>query len=94
MNKSHRTSEQNLNDSHVMWNLIQVGDLVSLEADLIVNQTLQLQRDHYYLVISKAEAGAVRPVFYVESDLTGELVEVYPGFISDYKPAMAPTSHN
>ncbi len=94
MSAPQRTPEQHLSDSRVLWNLIQVGDLVALEADLIIDHRLQLRRDHYYLVISKADAAAIRPVLYVESDLTGELVEVYPGFISDYKSSLTPASQN
>ena len=77
--------EQQVNDSLSLWQLIQLGDSVRLEADLVVEGKTLLSVRRYYEVIGKSSPEDAFHCLYVQSDLTGEVVELFPGFIADYR---------
>lgn len=79
--------EEQLNDALTLWQLIEIGDRVQLEARLLIADRIQLEADRYYEVVGKSRA---HHSFYVQSDLTGEVVEVFPGFITDYQGGRSP----
>jgi len=79
--------DEQLNDALSLWQLIEIGDYVQLEARLVIEDRVQLESDRYYEVVGKSSA---HHSFYVQSDLTGEVVEVFPGFITDYQGGRTP----
>lgn len=86
-------SNQQLIDSKSLLSLISVGDLIRLEAELVEDETLLLYGDRYYEVVAKSEPSSQNPILYVQSDITGEVVAVYPGFVSDYQKSDEPAHH-
>lgn len=82
--------DEQLNDALTLWQLIGIGDRIQLEARLIIADRTQLEADRYYEVVGKSDD---HHSFYVESDLTGEVVEVFPGFVADYQSACTPPHH-
>lgn len=70
------TQEEQLNDALSLWRLIHIGDQIQLEAPLVIHNRAQLDADLYYEVIGKSDD---HHSFYVQSNLTGEVVEVFPG---------------
>lgn len=76
-----------LNAVHELWSAIQVGDQISLEADLEIDGQCVLRAAHRYTVVAKTdstESGVQFDAFYVESPITGALVPVSPAFIGSY----------
>jgi|GEM_PF-801101 len=67
-----------------LWNEIDVGTLVQLEADLIDHNTRVLTRGHLYEVLAKTDLSPCHPMFIVQSELTDELIELHPGLICNY----------
>jgi hypothetical protein len=71
-------------ESLQLWNEIDVGSLVQLEADLIDHNTLVLTRGHLYEVLAKTDLSPFHPMFVVQSELTEELIQLHPGLICNY----------
>ncbi len=71
-------------ESLQLWNEIDVGSLVQLEADLIDHNTLVLTRGHLYEVLAKTDLSPCHPMFVVQSELTEELIQLHPGLICNY----------
>ncbi|WP_432695177.1 hypothetical protein ACQUQP_11525 [Marinobacterium sp. YM272] len=93
LNVSLAQHEQ-VNDSLSLWQLIELGDRVRLEASLLsVDGDLQLRSDRYYEVIGKSSLEDSHHCLYIQSDITGEVVKVFPGFIADYQRAETPPHH-
>ena len=85
---------EQVNDSLSLWQLIELGDRVRLEASLLsVEGDLQLRSDRYYEVIGKSAVDDSHHSLYIQSDITGEVVEVFPGFVADYQRAETPAHH-
>lgn len=82
--------DEQLNDALTLWQLIDIGDRIQLEARLVIEGRTQLEADRYYEVAGKSDA---HHSFYVQSDLTGEVVEVFPGFVADYRSSRTPPHH-
>ncbi|MFW1676479.1 hypothetical protein ACFVYJ_01675 [Pontibacter sp. JAM-7] len=74
-----------------LWQEISVGDRVMLDADLCDAYAVQLKRNHPYQVVAKLEADPLeKSVLVVESDYTGELVQIHPSLICSYQSAVTP----
>ncbi len=74
-----------------LWQEISVGDRVMLDADLYDEHAVKLKRNHPYQVVAKLEANPLeKSLLVVESDLTGELVQVHPALICSYQSALTP----
>lgn len=88
------SQDQQLNDSLALWQLIQIGDLVQVEANLLSDEgSPQLRSNRYYEVIGKSDGSNGHYSLYVQSDLTDEVVEVFTGFLLDYQKASTPPHH-
>ena len=85
------TSSELLLETSFIWHEINVGDLIRLEADLEVDGVLQLRSDSQYEVLAKLSPAPSHQVFVVQSDITAELVQVYPFLISSYDNRTSPT---
>jgi len=86
--------DQQINDSLALWQSIQIGDLIQVEANLLSDEgSPQLRSNRYYEVIGKSDGANGHYCFFVQSDLTDEVVEVFPGFVQDYRQASSPPHH-
>ncbi|TCK09119.1 hypothetical protein [Marinobacterium mangrovicola] len=94
MAEPHLAQHDQVNDSLSLWHLIEIGDRVRIEASLMsVEGDLQLRADRYYEVIGKSAVDAPHHSLYVQSDITGEVIELFPGFVADYQRAQEPAHH-
>lgn len=94
MTETHFAQHDQVNDSLSLWHLIEIGDRVRIEASLLsVEGDLQLRSDRYYEVIGKSAPDARHHSLYVQSDITGEVIELFPGFVADYLRAEEPAHH-
>ncbi|KEA61865.1 hypothetical protein ADIMK_4012 [Marinobacterium lacunae] len=88
------SQDQQINDSLALWQLIQVGDLIQVEANLLSDEGRpQLRSNRYYEVVAKSDGSNGHYGFYVQSDLTNEVIEVFAGFVMDYQRAATPPHH-
>jgi hypothetical protein len=85
------SSSEILLETNFIWHEIRVGDLISLEADLEDDGVLQLKSKSQYEVLAKLDLAPSHQVFVVQSDVSGELVQVHPFLISSYDNRSAPT---
>lgn len=86
--------EQQVNDSLSLWQALRLGDLIRVEANLLSDEgNTQLCSNRYYEVIGKSDGSNGHYCFYVQSDLTDEVVEVFPGFVLDYQRSSTPPHH-
>lgn len=76
-----------------LWVSIPVGSLVQLDADLYEGETQLLTRGRLYEVLAKTDALPGQQMFVVESELTHQLVELYPGLICNYLDDQAPVHY-
>lgn len=91
---THLAQHDQVNDSLSLWQLIELGDRVRLEASLLSEDgDLQLRSDRYYEVIGKSSAEDSHHCLYIQSDITNEVIEVFPGFVADYQRAETPPYH-
>ena len=85
------TSSEILLETSFIWHEIAVGDLIRLEADLEDSGALQLKSDSQYEVLAKLDLAPSHQVFIVQSDVSGELVQVHPFLVSSYDNRQSPT---
>ncbi len=91
MTETRLAQHDQVNDSFSLWHLIEIGDRVRLEASLLsMEGDLQLRSDRYYEVIGKSALDTPHHSLYVQSDVTGEVIELFPGFVADYLKAEEP----
>lgn len=79
---------EDLNTVTELWSLINVGDEIQLEADLLGGgKAVLLEAGHFYPVLAKTntQGSAHFDAFIVESNLTSQLVAVSPAFVSNYQ---------
>ncbi|MCO4759389.1 hypothetical protein [Pontibacterium sp.] len=81
-------------ESDFIWREIAVGDHVMVEADLYDSAGLMLKYGTSYLVLAKLRKEPGSSTLIVESDVTGELVNVHPALICSYENAHAPISYS
>lgn len=82
-------------ESDFIWREIAVGDRVMVEADLYdADDALALKYGTSYLVLAKLQKEPGSSTLVVESDVTGELVNVHPALICSYENAKAPISYS
>ncbi|MCP8689311.1 hypothetical protein [Marinobacterium sedimentorum] len=85
------SSSELLLETSFIWHEISVGDLIRLEADLDDCGEQQLRTASQYEVLAKLELAPGHQVFVVQSDISGELVQVHPFLVSSYDNRPAPT---
>ncbi len=81
-------------ESDFIWREIAVGDHVMIEADIYDGTGLQLKSDSSYLVLAKLQKAPGSSSLVVESDVTGDLVNVHPALICSYENAQIPISYS
>ncbi len=82
-------------ETELLWNEIAVGDCVMLDADLYESNTFKLHRDQPYQVLAKIHHQAPEPsMLIVESDITGEFINLHPALLCSYQAASKPIQHS
>lgn len=82
-------------ESDFIWREIAVGDRVMVEADLFdSNDDLMLKYGHPYQVLAKTQTSPGSSTLVVQSDVTGELVDVHPALICSYENAVKPVRYS
>ncbi|WP_286238529.1 hypothetical protein [Neptuniibacter halophilus] len=80
-------------ETELLWNEISVGDSVMLDADLYESNTFKLHKYQLYEVVAKLHSMAPEASFLVvESDITGELINLHPALLCSYQSAATPVS--
>lgn len=75
-------------ETEFLWGEISVGDSVMLDADLYESDAIKLQHHHLYQVVAKLQKLPPKPsLLVVESNLTGELIQLHPALICSYQAA-------
>ena len=87
------SSSELLLETSFIWHEISVGDLIRLEADLDDCGVPQLKSASQYEVLAKLDLAPSHQVFVVQSDISGELVQVHPFLISSYDNRPSPACH-
>jgi len=77
----------------MLWNEIDIGDLIMLEGDFHRDNRLQLVARHPYQVLAKMSGVSGSQHFIVQSDFTDEVVAVYPAQLCSYQEAVSPIFH-
>ncbi|MGH1461184.1 MAG: hypothetical protein ACRBB6_04025 [Neptuniibacter sp.] len=81
-------------ETELLWNEISVGDSVMLDADLYESNTCKLRKHHMYEVVAKLQKIAPEASFLVvESDMTGELINLHPALLCSYQSALQPVPY-
>ncbi|MGB0734191.1 MAG: hypothetical protein ACPGPF_10505 [Pontibacterium sp.] len=75
--------------SEFVWNEIEVGDLIMLEADFYDGGGLKLNAQRGYQVLTKSNNNGLISLL-VESDLTGDLIPVHPALVCSYQTCLVP----
>ncbi|WP_299178771.1 hypothetical protein [uncultured Neptuniibacter sp.] len=79
----------------MLWNEISVGDCVMLDADLYESNTFKLHKYQPYEVLAKVHCMAPEPSrLIVESDITGEFINLHPALLCSYQSSPHPVSHS
>ncbi len=91
MRQMMESSSELLLETSFIWHEINVGDLIRLEADLEDCGVPQLKSASQYEVLAKLDLAPGHQVFVVQSDISGELVQVHPFLISSYDNRPSPT---
>ncbi|WP_415912168.1 hypothetical protein [Neptuniibacter sp. QD37_11] len=82
-------------ETEFLWNEISVGDRVMLDADLYESNSCKLHKYQPYEVLAKMHCMAPEPsVLIVESDVTGELINLHPALLCSYQSAEVPITHS
>lgn len=81
-------------ESDFIWREIAVGDSVMLEADVYDAEGLQLKKNHMYQVLAKLKQAPGNSRLIVESDVTGELIQVHPALLCSYETTSIPISYS
>ncbi len=78
-------------ETELLWNEISVGDSVMLDADLYESNTFKLHKYQPYEVVAKLHNIAPEAsMLVVESDVTGELINLHPALLCSYQSADNP----
>ncbi|MDO6514384.1 MULTISPECIES: hypothetical protein [unclassified Neptuniibacter] len=81
-------------ETEFLWNEISIGDSVMLDADLYESNTFKLHKYQAYEVVAKLRAVAPEPsMLIVESDITGEFINLHPALLCSYQAPDTPVSH-
>ena len=80
-------------ETELLWNEISVGDSVMLDADLYESNTFKLHKHKLYEVVAKIQKMAPEAsMLVVESDITGELINLHPVLLCSYQAPDCPIS--
>jgi hypothetical protein len=81
-------------ETEFLWNEISIGDSVMLDADLYESNTFKLHKYQAYEVVAKLHCMAPEPSrLIVESDVTGEFIQLHPALLCSYQSPDTPVSH-
>jgi len=80
-------------ETEFLWNEIEIGDSVMLDADLYESNTFKLHKHQPYEVLAKVQCIAPEPSrLIVASDITGEFINLHPALLCSYQSAEPPIS--
>ncbi|MAY43516.1 MULTISPECIES: hypothetical protein [unclassified Neptuniibacter] len=80
-------------ETELLWNEIDIGDSVMLDADLYESNRCKLHKYQAYEVVAKVHCMAPEPSrLVVESDVTGEFIKLHPALLCSYQSAENPIS--
>jgi len=70
-----------------LWSVINVGDEIELEADLIEEGRVKLHGNRFYKVLAKTDAQGEShfAAFTVQSEVDDQLIKVAPAFVCNYR---------
>ena len=71
-------------DAQVIFSMLEVGDLILLEADVAIDGLRVLLENKTYEILVKQEHSPGNPVFIVQSPITNKLIEVHPSLVASY----------
>lgn len=74
-------------ESVELWSIINVGDDIELEADLIEEGSVKLHGKRFYKVLAKTDAQGQShfAAFTVQSEVDDQLIKVAPAFVCNYR---------
>lgn len=78
-------------ETEFLWREISVGDSVMLDADLYESNIFKLHKYRTYEVVAKVHSlPPEASLLVVESDITGELINLHPALICSYQESPRP----